>query len=285
MTSTTPRQTGSVIDALSIDSDVVHDILVGFVRNEVRKVGFERVVVGLSGGIDSALSAAIACAALGPENVMPILMPYRTSSSQSEADARLVCERLGMAPTVVDISPQVDAYFERFPDADRGRRGNKMARERMTVLYDQSWAHHALVIGTSNKTELLLGYGTLFGDMASALNPLGDLYKTQVFALADSVDLPAQVITKAPSADLWVGQSDEEELGFAYARVDSLLYHMVDERRTRAELRALGFEDSFIDQVGQRVRGSQYKRRPPVIAKLSARTIDRDFRYPRDWGT
>ncbi len=285
MTSTTRRQTVSDSDALAIDRDVVRDILVGFIRNEVRKVGFERVVVGLSGGVDSALSAALACTALGAENVLPILMPYRTSSAASEADARVVCERLGMTPTVVDISPQVDAYFERFPDADRGRRGNKMARERMTILYDMSWAHHALVIGTSNKTELLLGYGTLFGDMASALNPLGDLYKTQVFALARSVDLPEQVISKAPSADLWEGQSDEEELGFGYDLVDSVLYHMVDERRTRAELRALGFEDAFVELVAQRVRGSQYKRRPPIIAKLSARTIDRDFRYPRDWGT
>ncbi len=285
MTSTTPRRIVSDSDALSIDSDVVRDILVGFVRNEVRKVGFERVVVGLSGGINSALSAALACAALGPENVVPILMPYRTSAAASEADARLVCTRLGMSPTLVDISPQVDAYFERFPDADRARRGNKMARERMTILYDMSFAHRALVIGTSNKTELLLGYGTLFGDMASALNPLGDLYKTQVFALARSVDLPRQVIDKAPSADLWEGQSDEQELGFAYDMVDALLYHMVDERRTRAELRALGFDDGFVEQVALRVMGSQYKRRPPIIAKLSARTIDRDFRYPRDWGT
>jgi NAD+ synthase len=285
MTSVTPRPSASEPDALAIDSAVVRDILVGFVRNEVRKVGFERVVIGLSGGIDSALSAAIACLALGAENVLPILMPYRTSSSASEADARLVCQHLGMRPTVVDISTQVDAYFERFPEADRGRRGNKMARERMTVLYDLSWAHHALVIGTTNKTELLLGYGTLFGDMASALNPLGDLYKTQVFALAQSIDLPGSVISKAPSADLWEGQSDEQELGFGYASVDSLLHHMVDERRTRAELRALGFADAFIDDVGMRMRGSQYKRRPPIIAKLSARTVDREFRYPRDWGT
>jgi NAD+ synthase len=285
MTSATPRQSASELDALAIDSAVVRDILVGFVRNEVRKVGFERVVVGLSGGIDSALSAAIACLALGEHNVLPILMPYRTSSSASEADARLVCEHLGMTPTVVDISAQLDAYFDRFQDADRGRRGNKMARERMSILYDLSWANDALVIGTSNKTELLLGYGTVFGDMASALNPLGDLYKTQVFALAASIDLPDAVISKAPSADLWEGQSDEQELGFGYASVDSLLYHMVDERRTRAELRALGFDDSFIDDVSRRVRVSQYKRRPPIIAKLSARTIDREFRYPRDWGT
>jgi NAD+ synthase len=281
----TPRQTVSEPDALAIDSAVVRDILVGFVRNEVRKVGFERVVVGLSGGIDSALSAAIACLALGEENVLPVLMPYRTSSSASEADARMICEHLGMIPTVIDISPQIDAYFERFETADRSRRGNKMARERMTILYDMSWAHGALVIGTSNKTELLLGYGTLFGDMASALNPLGDLYKTQVFALAQSIDLPQAVISKTPSADLWEGQSDEQELGFGYASVDSLLYHLVDERRTRAELRAIGFDAAFIDDVGRRVRGSQYKRRPPIIAKLSARTIDREFRYPRDWGT
>ncbi|MBJ7610207.1 MAG: NAD+ synthase [Candidatus Dormibacteraeota bacterium] len=281
----TPRQTASAADALSIDSAVVRDLLVGFIANEVRKVGFEQVVVGLSGGVDSALSAALACAALGAENVLPMLMPYRTSSSASEADARAVCDHLGMTPTLIDISPQIDAYFAAFPDADRGRRGNKMARERMTILYDMSWAHGALVVGTSNKTELLLGYGTLFGDMASALNPLGDLYKTQVFALARAMGLPTTVIAKAPSADLWEGQSDEEELGFGYATVDSLLYHLVDERRTPVELRALGFDDGFVANVTLRVRGSQYKRRPPIIAKLSARTIDREFRYPRDWGT
>lgn len=284
MTSTTPRPNSSELNALSIDSEVVRGLLVGFVRNEVRKVGFTRVVVGLSGGIDSALSAAIAVEALGPANVIPVLMPYRTSSSASVSDARVVCDRLGMTATEVDISPQIDAYFERLPDADRGRRGNKMARERMTILYDMSFLHCALVIGTSNKTELLLGYGTLFGDMASALNPLGDLYKTQVYALARAMELPHEVMVKAPSADLWEGQSDEEELGFGYAAVDTLLYYLVDERRTRAELRALGLEDAFVEEIAGRVRDSQYKRRPPIIAKLSARTIDRDFRYPRDWG-
>ena len=277
-------QTVNPADALAIDGDLVERILVGFLREEVRKVGFERVVLGLSGGVDSALSAALAQRALGAENVVPIIMPYRTSSPESEADARAVADSLGLNPVVVDISPQVDAYFERFPDAERGRRGNKMARERMSILYDMSWAHRALVVGTSNKTELLLGYGTIHGDMAHALNPLGDLYKTQVWALARHVGLPAQVIEKAPSADLWEGQSDEQELGFQYAVVDVLLYHLVDARCTRAELRAMGFEDAFIDDIGRRVRDSQYKRRPPLIAKLSARTIDREFRYPRDWG-
>jgi len=242
------------------------------------------VVLGLSGGIDSALGAALAQRALGAGNVVPVIMPYRTSSIESERDARAVCDAFGLTPEVVDISPQVDAYFAKRPDADRGRRGNKMARERMAVLYDMSMAHRALVVGTTNKTELLLGYGTVFGDMASALNPLGDLYKTQVWALARHVGIPAQVIDKRPSADLWEGQSDEDELGFAYAVVDVLLHHLVDERRTRDELRALGFDDAFVDDIGRRVRESQYKRRPPLIAKLSARTVDREFRYPRDWG-
>ena len=279
-----PSSAGAPDAALAVDEGLVTDILTGFLRDEVRKVGFERAVVGLSGGVDSALTLALVCRALGAENAIPVIMPYRASSPASERDARLVASRLGTTPLVVDISPQVDAYFAVFPDADRNRRGNKMARERMSILYDISWARGALVAGTSNKTELLLGYGTIHGDMAHALNPLGDLYKTQVFALARHLGLPRAIIEKAPSADLWEGQSDEDELGFEYAKVDRLLYHMIDERRSRAELRALGFADVFIDQIQCRVRDSQYKRRLPLIAKLSNRTIDRDFRYPRDWG-
>ena len=284
MTLWTMSQTVSAADALSIDTDVVTRVLVGFLRDETTKVGFDRAVIGLSGGVDSSLTCALAVHALGPDHVIPVIMPYRTSSPASEADARVVCEQLGITPVVIDISQQIDAYFERFPDADQIRRGNKMARERMTVLYDQSLAQRALVLGTSNKTELLLGYGTVFGDQAHALNPIGDLYKTQVWMLGRALDLPPQVIEKPPSADLWEGQSDEQELGFQYAVVDVLLYHLVDERRTRAELRAMGFADEFVARVIRLVRDSQYKRRLPVIAKLSARTIDRDFRYPRDWG-
>ena len=289
MSAATPPSTGGPpaegdAGVLAIDCVLVTEILTGFVREEVGKVGFRRGVVGLSGGVDSALTLAIACRALGAENVVPIVMPYRTSSPASERDARLVAARLGAAPLVVDISAQVDAYFERLPEADRARRGNKMARERMSILYDISSARDALVIGTSNKTELLLGYSTIHGDSAYALNPIGDLYKTQVYALAGHLGLPEEVLAKAPSADLWEGQSDEEELGFSYALVDRLLFHMVDERRGRDELLRLGFEGGFADQVARRVRDSQFKRRPPLIAKLSQRTIDRDFRYPRDWG-
>jgi NAD+ synthase len=154
----------------------------------------------------------------------------------------------------------------------------------MTILYDHSWAWKALVIGTSNKTELLLGYGTIYGDLASALNPLGDLYKSQVWQLADGVGVPTAIVQKAPSADLWAGQSDEAELGFQYRQVDQLLYYLVDKRYSREELRDLGFDPAFIDDIIRRVRDNQYKRRLPLIAKLSSRTVDQEFRYPRDWG-
>lgn len=263
---------------------VVEKLLTGFVGSEVRKVGVSRAVLGLSGGIDSAVSAAVAVRALGASNVLGVFMPYSSSSPESEADARAVASALGIELLVVDITPQVDAYFARFPDASRLRRGNKMARERMTILYDHSAARSALVIGTSNKTELLLGYGTLYGDMASALNPIGDLYKTQIWGFATHLGLPASVIDKAPTADLWSGQTDEHELGFSYHEVDRLLYRMIDERCSNDELVAMGFDAAFVERVSRMVRSSQFKRRLPIIAKLSARSIDTDFRYSRDWG-
>lgn len=259
-------------------------ILVAFIRDEVRKVGVERVVVGLSGGVDSSVSAMLAVEALGAENVLGIEMPYRSSSRESLEHADAVAAACGMPTMRIEITPQIDAYFERFPDADNLRRGNKMARERMTILYDHSARWRALVLGTSNKTELLLGYGTLHGDMASALNPIGDLYKTQVWALASEIGVPAAVVEKKPSADLWAGQTDEQEMGFTYADVDALLWLMIDQRHGRDELLAAGFAEAFVERVSSMVRGSQFKRRLPIIAKVSNRTIDRDFRYARDWG-
>ncbi len=264
--------------------ELLRHVLSAFIINEVHKVGLKRVVVGLSGGVDSALSACLAATALGPDNVLAVKMPYKTSSKESIEHADLVIAATGIASITVDISAQVDAYFAKFPDADNMRRGNKMARERMTILYDHSARWNALVLGTSNKTELLLGYGTLFGDMASAINPLGDLYKTQVWALSDCVGVPESVVTKQPSADLWAGQTDEQELGFSYQEVDELLYLLVDQRYSREELITEGFQVDFIDQIARRIMNSQYKRRLPVIAKVSQRTIDRDFRYARDWG-
>lgn len=269
---------------LTINTPLVRRLLTGFLREETHKVGVRKAVLGLSGGIDSALVAYLAAEALGPENVHAIIMPYSASNPESEAHARLVAESLGIHHQVIEITPMVDAYFAQFPEAEPMRRGNKMARERMTVLYDHSAALSALVLGTSNKTELLLGYGTLHGDMASALNAIGDLYKSQVWQLSAAVGVPQPVIDKKPSADLWAGQTDEQELGFTYRAVDELLYHMVDLRMSRDELLAKGFAAEFIDKIYLKVQNSHFKRRLPVIAKVSNRTIDRDFRYSRDWG-
>lgn len=266
------------------NTELLRKLLIGFVMDEVGKVGVRKVVLGLSGGIDSALVAFIAAEALGPENVHAICMPYKTSNSESEAHARLVATASGINFSVIPITAMVDSYFDMFSEADNMRRGNKMARERMTILFDHSALLHALVLGTSNKTELLLGYGTLYGDMASALNPIGDIYKSQVWQLSTAMGVPHEIIEKKPSADLWAGQTDEEELGFSYRQVDELLYRMVDKRLTKSELVREGFDPEFIKSIYLRIQNSHFKRRLPVIAKVSNRTIDRDFRYARDWG-
>jgi NAD+ synthase len=270
---------------LAINPALVAEILVRFIRNEITRTGFRRAVLGLSGGIDSSLAAYLAVEALGAENVLAVTMPYKTSSVETREDSQRVVDALGLESLDVPITPQIDAYFAAFPDASRMRVANKCARERMTVLYDQSAAFEGLVLGTSNKTELLLGYGTQFGDLASAINPLGDLYKTQVRQLAGHLGVPETIRDKPPSGDLWVGQTDEGELGFSYADVDRLLVLLVDRRWQPAQLVQAGFDVEFVERVLRMIRRNQYKRRLPVIAKLTHRTMDRDFRYPRDWGT
>ena len=269
---------------LAINPELMTEILVRFVREEIHKVGVTKAVVGLSGGVDSAVSCVLAAEALGAKNVHAILMPYKTSHPDSLNHAKLVVEATGVHSAEVEITPMVDGYFAREPDADAGRRGNAMARQRMVVLYDVSMAQNALVVGTSNKTEALLGYSTLWGDMACAINPIGDLYKSQVWQLAEHLGVPAPIVQKDPSADLWEGQTDEDELGFSYAEADRILYYMVDRRYMVPELAALGYAEDLIDRIFTRMQRSQYKRRMPIIAKVSHRTVDRDFRYPRDWG-
>jgi NAD+ synthase len=269
---------------LSLNTSVVRTLLEKFLLDETRNAGFARGVVGLSGGVDSAVTAFLAVGALGRENVRAVLMPYRTSSRESLSDAQLVLDALAIPSETVDITPMVDPCLGAMRVDDRLRAGNVMARQRMIILYDVSAREKGLVLGTSNKTEFLLGYGTLFGDMASAINPLGDLYKTQVWQLAAALGVPDRIVGKKPTADLWSGQTDEGELGFSYAEVDRLLYAMIDERRSDEELGAMGFDARFVRTVQTMVQKSQFKRRPPVVAKISHRTVNVDFRYARDWG-
>jgi NAD+ synthase len=269
---------------LRLDAELTVELLTRALREEVGKTGFRKVILGVSGGIDSALALFLCARAFEPEGVLAVCMPYRESSPDSLKDAREAVEAVGVESVTVDITPQIDAYFAGFPDASPLRRGNKMARERMSILYDLSAEHQALVIGTSNKTELLLGYGTQHGDMASAVNPLGDLYKTQVRQLSAHLGVPESILKKPPSADLWPDQTDEAELGFSYLEVDRLLHFMVDRRYSRERLVRRGFDPELVDRVHRRVVANQYKRRLPVILKVSGRTIGADFRYPRDWG-
>ncbi len=272
-----------ILPRLTINTGLAHTILVRFLRDAVHKIGFERAVIGLSGGIDSALSAYLIAEAIGPENVLAIRMPYKTSSASSLEDAQAVIDALGMRSDTVDITPMVDPLLARFPDADNLRQGNIMARMRMVVLYDQSAAFRGLVIGTSNKTESLLGYSTVYGDNAAAVQPIADLYKAQVRQLAQALNIPRQIIDKPPSADLWAGQTDEDELGFTYELADQVLYLLVDERYTVAEVVDEGFEPTFVERIWRQVRLNHYKRTMPNVAKLSARSIGHDFLYLRDW--
>ncbi|HEV2010305.1 MAG TPA: NAD+ synthase [Candidatus Limnocylindria bacterium] len=271
---------------LRIDESLVRKMLVAFLRDETLKTGAKRLVLGVSGGVDSAVVAALAAEALGPENVLGLFTPYRTTAARSRTDALDVARAFGIQLEEVPITAQVDGYFATLPKVDpkvdQVRMGNKMARERKSIEFDRSWPD-GLVLGTSNKTELLLGYGTQFGDLACALNPVGDLYKTQLRELAMRVGVPRGVIEKPPTADLWEGQTDEGELGFTYEQADVILYHMVDRRARPAELIAAGFDAALIAKIRERIRRNHFKRVMPLIAKLSLRTVGHDFLYPRDW--
>jgi len=279
----------SAMNSLHLDLPAVQAHLVRFLKESIGGSGFGRAVLGLSGGIDSALVAALAAEALGPGQVLGLLMPWRASSPASLEHARLLADQLGIATREIDISPMTLAFDAALGGAelpggppDARRLGNIMARCRMVCIFDAAMAWQALPLGTSNKSELLLGYGTWHGDLASAVNPIGDLYKQQVFALSRHMGLPEEILRKAPSADLEEGQTDEQDLGWSYELIDRILVRAVDQRRSRESLVAEGFARADVDGLLDRVARNHFKRMPAVIAKVGPRAIGADWLHQRD---
>ena len=256
------------MNKLDLNLKEVHNELVEFLRENFKKAGFSKAVLGLSGGIDSALVAYLLRDALGKENVLAIMMPYKSSNPDSLNHAKLVVEDLKISAKTIEITDMIDAYFKNEKEASSLRMGNKMARERMSILFDYSSKENALVVGTSNKTEIYLGYSTQFGDSACALNPIGDLYKTNIWDLSRYLKIPNELIEKKPSADLWEGQTDEQEMGLTYNEADQVLYRMLEENKTTEEVLAEGFNKDLVDNIVRRINRSEYKRRMPLIAKI-----------------
>ena len=270
-------------DPLAIDGDLVHKWLVAFLKDEVlRRRGFTRGIVGVSGGVDSSLTAFLAAEALGEDNVIAVRMPYRTSSPESLAHAQLVTDKLGIRSLTVDISAAVDGYLAQIGDADPTRKGNVMARERMIVLFDLSAKEQALPIGTSNKSERLLGYFTWHADDTPPVNPLGDLFKTQVYALARHVGVPEQILAKPPTPDLVPGQETERDYGFTYTQADPILYYLIRGYKPE-DVVARGFDAALVAAVHRRLDSTHWKRRLPTVAMVSGTAIGEFYLRPVDY--
>jgi len=270
-------------DPLAIDGDLVHKWLVAFLKDEVvRRRGFTRGIVGVSGGVDSSLTAFLAAEALGKDNVIAVRMPYRTSSPESLAHAQLVIDKLGIRSLTVDISAAVDGYLAQIGDADPTRKGNVMARERMIVLFDLSAKEQALPIGTSNKSERLLGYFTWHADDTPPVNPLGDLFKTQVYALARHVGVPEQILAKPPTPDLVPGQETERDYGFTYTQADPILYYLIRGYKPE-DVVARGFDAALVAAVHRRLDSTHWKRRLPTVAMVSGTAIGEFYLRPVDY--
>ena len=267
---------------MKINPIFTEKLLTRFITEEFSKFNFKKGILGLSGGLDSSVCAYLAAKALGSKYITGLIMPYKDMFSRDVKDAEDFASQLGIPFRIIDISPMVDSYFADYPTNDRILKGNKMARERMSILYDISARERALVLGTSNKTELLLGYGTIHGDMACAINPLGDLYKTQIRQLARYMKIPDKILRKKPSAGLWAGQTDEGELGLTYAKIDRILYQLVDLKKTKKEVISSGFQKRDVERIIKLIKGSEFKRKMPPIPKISDRTVGHDFLFPFD---
>jgi NAD+ synthetase len=267
---------------LEIDTELTASWLVSFLREEFERRGFEKAVIGVSGGVDSAVTAYLSAQALGPKNVVGIRMPYRTSNPESLSHAQMVIDDLGIDSRTIDISPAVDGYLSSESDADPGRRGNVMARERMIVLFDQSAKYKALPVGTGNKTERLLGYFTWHADDSPPINPLGDLFKTQVWQLARHLGVPEVIVSKPASADLIQGQTDEGDFGLSYADADRILNWLVS-GYSPAALLARGFDAAKVELIRKRLAGTHWKRKLPTVAMLSPTGIGEAYLRPVDY--
>ncbi len=259
----------------------ITDYLEHFLDNEVRKTGIQKVLVGLSGGLDSAVVAVLAHRVF-KDDLLCVKMPSHYSSQSSLDDADELCSDFNLKSETASIEAMLSAYEELNPNMDNLRKGNFSSRMRMSTLFDISARENALVLGTSNKSELMLGYGTLYGDLSSAVNPIGDLYKSEVFELAEYLGVTKSIIKKPPSADLWDGQSDEADLGYTYAQLDAAMKLYVEDRLTREEIIASGCDEKMLDMIIERIFRNHFKRKMPVIAKLTSRTVNHDFNYPRD---
>ena len=259
----------------------ITEYLEHFLDNEVRKTGIKKVVVGLSGGLDSAVVAVLAQRVF-KDDLLCVKMPSHYSSQSSLDDADELCRDFNLKNEIASIEPMLKEYEKMNPDMDNLRKGNFSSRMRMATLFDISARENALVLGTSNKSELMLGYGTLYGDLASAINPIGDLYKSEVFEFAEYLGVSKSIIKKPPSADLWDGQSDEDDLGYTYAQLDEALKLYVEDRLDKEEIVKKGIDSDMLDMIIGRILRNHFKRKMPVIAKLTSRTINHDFNYPRD---
>ncbi|MBD3413263.1 MAG: NAD+ synthase [Candidatus Aminicenantes bacterium] len=269
---------------MKINPSFVKKLLVKFIKEELEKFNFQKAVVGLSGGLDSSVTSCLCQKALGAQNVLALVLPYGDRFAKDVQDAENVIKALGIRSKKINIQPMVDVYYSQHPTNNKILKGNKMARERMSILYDFSSREKAMVIGTSNKTELLLGYGTIHGDMASGINPIGDLYKTQVRELGKHLNVPPEIIRKSPSAGFWPGQTDEKEIGIDYEKIDQILYQIVDLRKPKKEVLSLGFSEKTVNKVVAMIKKSEFKRKLPPIPKISTRTVGHDFLFPYDWG-